>query len=45
LDAKKRILTKYNYRVLIDEATQAIDPEILVAILGAIQTVLIGDHK
>ena len=33
------------YRMILDEATQAKEPETLIPLLGAEQIVLIGDHK
>jgi|LauGreDrversion4_2_1035121.scaffolds.fasta_scaffold246735_1 regulator of nonsense transcripts 1 len=41
----KTVVEEMGYRVIIDEAAQAIEPEILIPLLGAEQVVLIGDHK
>ena len=41
----KDCFEEMGYRVIIDEAAQAIEPEILIPLLGAEQVVLIGDHR
>jgi hypothetical protein len=41
----KDVHSGVHYRVIVDEAAQAKEPEILIPIIGAEQIVLIGDHK
>ena len=44
-NSKDRITKIPGLRVIVDEAAQALEPQILIPILAAEQIVLVGDHQ
>ena len=42
---RKNVGDEIDFRVIVDDAAHALEPEVLVSILGASKVVMIGDQK